>query len=184
MPSTGCDAERRQPSQAMASGKQDGGLDRKARQRVRRHDLAKQAVEREGDAQARGSATAGRARRRQAREIPAAAIATAVHCSRFSRSLQHEPAEQHVGERVEIIAEARGEDVPARHRIDVEQPVDADQERGERRGCRASAAARSRGADLVPAARQRRSGARGTAATRARGGRRCRPRRRSASALK
>jgi hypothetical protein len=46
--------------------------------------------------------------------------------------VEHEPAEQDVRKRVEIISEARRQDVAAGHGVHVEQPVDADQDGGDR----------------------------------------------------
>jgi hypothetical protein len=63
--------------------------------------------------------------------MPAAAIATAAHLDAIEPLLQNEAAEEHVGQGIEVIAEARRQDVPADHRIDVQQPVAADQQRGD-----------------------------------------------------
>jgi hypothetical protein len=45
--------------------------------------------------------------------------------------LQNDAAKQNIGQRIEIVTEASGEDVPAIHRIDVEQPVSADEQSGD-----------------------------------------------------
>ncbi len=66
---------------------------------------------------------------------------------------KREPAEQDIRQGVQIVTEAGRQDVPARHRVDIQQPIGADEERredeqAERPGPGAG------GAYLVPVARQ------------------------------
>jgi hypothetical protein len=58
---------------------------------------------------------------------PAAARAVAPCWSAVSFSFSKNDAEQHVDERIEIIAEAALEHVAVHHRVDIDQPVDSDQ---------------------------------------------------------
>ena len=65
--------------------------------------------------------------------------------------VEEEPTEQNIRKGIEIIAKARGEDVPIDHREDVQQPVEADQRRG-RKQQEQSAAAPEGLPDVAPAA--------------------------------
>ena len=102
---------------------------KQARQRIHRGDLADQPV--------------GGERRAQYKTDPQLAQrfdckhGDAGRCDRHSHPLQpgefllqDQPPQQDVRERVEIIAKAASEDVPAVDRIDVQHPVDADQRCG------------------------------------------------------
>jgi hypothetical protein len=120
--------------------------------RSRTHHFAQKAVEREAEAQGEADpqlaesaggehANAGRGDRDRGPLQPAQML------------VQDEAAEKHVGEGIEVIAEARREDVPADHRIGVEQPVAADEKRGEQQDAD-RLATRERSADLSPAFRE------------------------------
>src|SRR4051794_598734 len=97
-----------------------------AGQRIGGDHLAKESVEREADAKCKAHP--------QLAEGPGCKNADPRRCNRDRRPLQpaqplveHEPAEKHVCERVQIIAEARRQDVAAGDGINVKEPVKSDE---------------------------------------------------------
>jgi hypothetical protein len=108
---------------------QQGGFDRQPRAGVDMGDLPQQAIGRESAAQGEADP--------QVRQGPDGKNRHPQPGNRHCQPLppaqcfaEDEASEQNVGERVEIVAEAARQDVPAVHRINVDQPVAADQQAG------------------------------------------------------
>ena len=132
--------------------KEDGGFDRETRHGIGGDDFPQQPVRGECRAQhqadpqlaERPQGEHGNARGGDGNRRPLPPLEPLV---------QDETAEQDVGERIQIIAEARRQDVTARDRLDVEQPVGGDQDCGEDEHAN-STPVRDRLPDLWPAARE------------------------------
>ena len=135
------------------SGKEDCGFNAKARDSIGGHDFPQQAVECEADAEREADPQLAQRARSKNRDTGS--------CDRDGRPLQpvelllqHETAEEHVRQRVEVITKARRQDMPAGHRIDVEQPISADQQGGDYEHTHGAGPAQ-RVPDLGPSARDR-----------------------------
>ena len=122
--------------------RQEQGLDPQPFQRLDRRHLPQEPVDREaggeGEADPDGAA---RAEREDCHARPGQDHRRLLQHAELL--LEQEDPEQHVDERVQIITEAALQHMPADHRVDVDQPVDPDQGRGEQQGERDPGLARA-----------------------------------------
>ena len=130
-------AAKQQPAQR--ERKEDDRLDRQPGKRIDCDHLPQQAVgreaEAEGEAEPQGS-------ERSCRKDCNAPAGDGYRCPLDGREafLEDEPAKQDVGKRIEVIAEAAREDVPAVDGVDVEQPVGSDEKGRQEQRCQRAAA--------------------------------------------